>query len=159
MRIFKEENPRFQCFNCGAITKSSQWDKNIDEGNSELSTFICPICGWEHVANKPACIPEGEKVVVRAMSVRANKKTALEYDIYLAEEIRPLHKLKENPIRDYSDYIDGEPFFKTEEEMKNALCKENILGFIKENHPELIKHIENKGLYLYPAWIPYEELI
>lgn len=159
MRIFKEENPRFQCFNCGAITKSSQWDKNIDEGNSELSTFICPICGWEHVVNKPACIPEGEKVVVRAMSVQGNKKAALEYDIYLAEEIRPLHKLKENPIRDYSDYIEDKPFFATVEEMKNTLSKENILDFIKENHSELMEYIENRGLFLYPTWIPYNELL
>ena len=67
--------------------------------------------------------------------------------------------LKENPIRDYSDYIEDKPFFKTEEDMKNALYKENILDFIKEYHPELIKHIENKGLYLHPKWIPYEELI
>lgn len=43
--------------------------------------------------------------------------------------------------------------------MKKALSKENVLDFIKENHPELLKYIEGKGLFLYPAWVPYDALI
>lgn len=61
MKEFNKENAKLQCFNCRAITKSSEWSKNVDESNPELSTFVCPICGWEHIADKPACIPEGEK--------------------------------------------------------------------------------------------------
>ena len=43
--------------------------------------------------------------------------------------------------------------------MKCKLSKSNILSFIKENHPELLKYIEGKGLFLYPSWVPYEALI
>lgn len=186
MRIFNEENPRFQCFDCGAISKSSEWNKKtnefyeenkailpecyiennhdmttvgIKESNPNLPAFVCPVCESAPMADELIYVPDGEKVVVRAMSIQSDKEVALEYDIYLAEEIRPLHKLKENPIRDYSDYIEGKPFFNTVEEMKKALSKENILDFIKENHPELIKYIEGRGLFLYPSWVPYSALV
>ena len=186
MKIFNEENPRFQCFNCGVISKSSEWNEKtnevyennqavlprdyvennhdmmtvgIEESNPNLPAFVCPVCESAPMADELIYVPDGEKVVVRAMSIQSDKEVALEYNIYLAEEIRPFHKLKENPIRDYSDYIEDKPFFNTIEEMKYALSKENILNFIKENHPELIKYIEGRGLFLYPSWVPYSALV
>ena len=38
-------------------------------------------------------IPDGEKVIVRTMSIQGDKEVVLEYDIYLAEEIRPFLKI------------------------------------------------------------------
>lgn len=105
-------------------------------------------------------IPEGKKVVVDGMIIRDfNNKVAFEYNIYLAKEFHPLHVLQEEPIRDYSDYIDDKPFFKTQEEMELSLSKENILNFIRENHVELLSYIENKGLMLCSEWIDYNDLL
>lgn len=186
MRLFNEENPKFQCFNCGGIFEASKWNdktneiyeenqaklpecyiKNnldmttvgLEESDPDLPSFKCPVCESGPMANELIYVPDGEKVVVRAMVVTNDQSKTYEYDIYLAEDIKPLHILQENPIRDYSDYIDNIGFFKTMEEMVNQLKKENILNFIKENHPELLKYIEGKGLFIYPAWIPYDALI
>lgn len=186
MKQFNEENPSFQCFSCGVISKSSKWNEKtneiyehnqailprdyiennhdmttigLEESNPNLPSFICPVCESGPMADELIYVPDGEKVIVRAMAITSDNNIAFEYDIYLAEEIRPLHRLKENLIRDYSDYIENMPFFNTAEEMKCKLSKSNILSFIKENHPELLKYIEGKGLFLYPSWVPYEALI
>lgn len=186
MRKFNEENPEFQCFNCGAVSKSTEWNKKtnefyeeneavlpecyidnkhdmttvgLEESDPNLPSFRCPVCEAGPMANELIYVPDGKKVVVQAIVVRDNAEVTLEYDIHLAEELRPLHKLKENPIRDYSDYIEDKSFFNSIEEVQYKLSKENILNFIKENHPELIKYIEGRGLFLYPSWVPYDALI
>lgn len=43
--------------------------------------------------------------------------------------------------------------------MQHALSKENILKFIEKNHPELLKYITNRGLFLYPSWVPCKALL
>lgn len=186
MKQFNERNPKFQCFSCGAISEASTWNEKtnevyeynqailprdyiennhdmttvgIEESNPNLASFICPICESGPMADELIYVPKGEKVVIRAMAINNDTGVALEYDIYLAEEITPFHRLKENPIRDYSDYIENQPFFDTVDEMQHALSKKNILKFIKKNHPELLEYIEGKGLFLYPSWVPYEALI
>ena len=186
MKIFNEENPRFQCFDCGAISKSSEWNKKtnevyennqavlprdyvennhdmmtvgVEESNPNLPSFKCPICESGPMADELIYVPEGEKVVVRARAIESNQATTYEYDIYLAENIYPLHKLEENAIRDYCDYIDNIGFFESMEDMVNQLKKENILNFIKENHPELMEYIKGRGLFLYPSWVPYNALV
>lgn len=110
-------------------------------------------------SNKFIDFPKGKKVVVEAVEVKGNGDISFEYNIYLADELSPLHKLQEEPIRDYSDYIEGESFFKSKEEMVDSLKQSNILSFIKEYHPEVMEYIENKGIVLYPKWIPYQDLV
>lgn len=183
--IFKEKNPKFQCFNCGTISEASKWNEKtnevyennqallprdyiennhdmttagIEESNPNLASFICPICESGPMADELIYVPDGEKVVVRAMAIRNKNNVTYEYDIYLATEIRPFHKLKENPIRDYSDYIENIGFFKTIEEMINTINKEHVLDFIKKYHHDLLPYIDDKGLFIYPAWIPYGAL-
>lgn len=186
MKKFNEKNPKFQCFNCSGIFTSDQWNKKtneiyenntaslpndyiennhyissvgIEESDANLSSFKCPICESGPMANELIYVPEGLKVVVQPVRLISDGKEFFEYDIYLTEEIAPLHKLQENPIRDYSDYIENKSFFENAEEMIKNLSVKEVLNFIKKNHPELLKHIENKGLFLYPAWIPYNALI
>lgn len=104
--------------------------------------------------------PKDKKVVVQAVEIKDSKENSFfEYNIYLATELHPLHKLQENPIRDYSDYIDDKPFFKSKEDMLNSLSKENILNFIKENHPELMEYIKGNGMILHSEWVFYTDLI
>lgn len=109
--------------------------------------------------NKMVNVPKGKKVVIEPVVLIYKDTKSYEYNIYLAEELHPLHKLQEYPIRDYSDYIGDKPFFKTKEEMEKALNKNNILNFIKQHHSELLIHIENKGLILCHEWINYNELL
>lgn len=45
------------------------------------------------MADELIYIPDGEKVIVRTMSIQGDKEVVLEYDIYLAEEIRPFLKI------------------------------------------------------------------
>lgn len=111
-------------------------------------------------SNETVEMPEGKKVVVQAIESKGFDKEDIsyEYNVYLVEELRPLHRLQEDPIRDYSDYT-NESFFKSREDMLNSLSQKNILSFIKENHPEIMEYIVDKGLVLYPKWIPYCDLV
>ena len=183
--IFKEKDPKFQCFNCGVISESSKWNDATneyyeenkavlpecyiennydmttvgeDESDATLPSFRCPVCEAGPMANELIYVPDGEKVVVRGMAINNGNNITYEYDIYLATEIRPFHRLKENPIRDYSDYIENIGFFKTIEEMANTINKEYVLDFINKYHPDLLPYIEGKGLFIYPVWIPYGAL-
>lgn len=123
MKKFNEQNPRFQCFDCGAISKSSEWNKKtnevyeeneavlpecyiennhdmttvgLEESNPNLSSFICPICESAPMADELIYVPEGEKVVVEAVTIRNNKGVDLKYDIHLVEEVTYFNNLKEN---------------------------------------------------------------
>lgn len=65
----------------------------IEESNPNLPAFVCPICESAPMADELIYVPDGEKVIVKAMSIQGDKEVALEYDIYLAEEIRPFLKI------------------------------------------------------------------
>ena len=110
------------------------------------------------MANELIYIPVGQKVVVKATTVVDGQNEIHEYDVCLAENIKPLHELAENLIKDYSEYAKNIDFFESAQEMVTKIKKENILSFVEENHPELVEYIKEKGLFLYPAWIPYESL-
>lgn len=186
MKMFNETNPKFQCFDCSGIFTSEQWNTKtnqiyednlaslpndyiennhymnsvgIEESNPNLPSFKCPLCETGPMADELIYVPDGLKVVIQPVRLISNNKEFFEYDIYLAEEITPLHKLQENTIRDYSNYIENISFFDNEKEITETLSVKNVLNFIKENHPELLEYIENRGLFLYPAWIPYKVLI
>lgn len=191
MNNLKERNPKFQCFSCGEVIASDEWNKStnevyenniaklpecyiennhdmttvgVEESDATFSCFVCPNCESAPMANELIYVPDGKKVAIDAVSVTRftpdnEQEIYLEYNIFLVEELRPLHKYQEYPIRDYCDYDELNPVFKSVEELENALCKENILNFIKENHPNLMKYIENRGLFLTKVWIPYNSLI
>lgn len=180
MNNLKEKNPKFQCFSCGEVIASDEWNKStndvyenniaklpehyiennhdmttvgVEESDATFSCFVCPNCESAPMANELIYVPDGKKVSVDTVSVaRFNaeyeQEICLEYNIFLVEELKPLHKYKEYPIRDCRDYDESNPTFKSLGELGKTLCKENILNFIKDKHPDLMEFIEDKGLFL-----------
>lgn len=136
----------------------------VEESDATFSCFVCPNCESAPMANELIYVPDGKKVSIDAVSiaifnVEYEQENHLEYNIFLVEELRPLHKYEECPIRDYRDYDESNPTFKSIEELGKTLCKENILNFIKDKHPDLMEFVEEKGLFLNKVWIPYKALV
>lgn len=40
MRLFNEENPKFQCFNCGAILESNKWNEKNKRSIRKQSSYV-----------------------------------------------------------------------------------------------------------------------
>lgn len=162
MKLFNEENPKFQCFNCGAIFKSTEWNKKTnevyednqailprdyiknshdmttvgtEESNPNLPSFVCPICESGPMADELIYIPVGQKVVVKATTVVDGQNEIYEYDVYLTENIKPLHELAENPIKDYSDYAKNIDFFESAQEMVTKVKKRKYFKFYRGKSP------------------------
>jgi hypothetical protein len=168
----------YQCIECAKISDAEEWNKatNGEHPNNtfnlprdfvpndsyvgkfeekgydieELSiSFVCPHCKSRPLANELIRIPEGTKIVVEPVRIIGDGQIKYNYKLYTFEE--GAMPWDHDYWWDYPDWTDNNSF-NDEEITRKYICKENILPFLKERHPEVIDLIKEKGLFISQIW-------